>query len=288
MLQKNFFIIIACFAVYCSGVYSTDSIHQKTSFLESIPSQDRDFFLRHFRTLLRSECGFTLIGEKPLSSIDLAEYELIIDDRNAQKFLYYLQKLFANSSRFTLRTTHVEDSLFGGFLIDRTAFLRLHENPESDLVFETIRIGKLLGFGEENSYFYMRRNALGKFLCKVPFVWLVPMAPKYLTTQLYQAALLQFNSIQIPYKKHEHLTVTHPFSSLEEEWKWIIENENPITEWDVPPMWIRYPRYISKKGPESDALFKHYTKAANQLGKILSDEHWFDLVLELIHDDEAK
>ena len=38
--------------------------------------------------------------------------------------------------------------------------------------------------------------------------------------------------------------------------------------------------FLSKKGAETDALMKKYADAADELGKILHDEHWLELILE--------
>jgi len=198
------------------------------------------------------------------------------DLKKKQEFMYWLKSLFCNSSRFTLRFLE-EGDYYSAFLIDRKAFQQLREDPDASFKFETERIGIFFGYGKENARFYLRRVALGKYLRK--FMWPFLREPSFYTL-MQQRIDSKYYGSDVPFIIDP--PVNPQFTSFEEEWNWMKQNEQPYEEWDKPPFWIRKPAFISKKSEETNRILKNFNNGATQLGAVLHDDHWFERVLEII------
>ncbi len=275
-------IVGICFAIQRSF------LSYEPSKLALIPSEDRQFFLKHFRRILTSDLGFTIVGAKPLSLEEFSDYELDLDPKKKQKLIQYLKLVFRNSTRFSLRVLDDDENPHAVFLIDKQAFLKLNEDPDKKLIFETDNIGKLFGYGEGNARFYLRYIELAKYLRKPPIVWTVPVTviPRGPLTPLWQKMILQLYDVKIPFKVKQPRP-NHQFTSLEAEWKWLSKMRNPFIEHDVPPMWIRYPFFVNKKGMETKRILEKFEMSADTLGELLHDEQWFDLVLTRISESHC-
>jgi hypothetical protein len=276
-------IFVAWIASRFMSVHLASSTPSK---LTLIPIEDRPLFLSHFRTLLTSNLGFTLIGSKPLALEEFSQYrDLSENPQITDKFIKYLDLIFKDSPRFSLRWRGSKKNgiLNGFFLVDKRAFEQLNEDPNQPFVFETMKIGKLFGYGEKNTRFYLRYTALTKYLRKPPIVHSLPFAiiPVDPTTPLYFKVLKFYSDVKIP-KKVKEPPQSLEFASLEEEWKFLDSNKTPLLEWCREPLWISKPIYVSWQGPETDALDRHYEEAANRLGELLHDERWFDRVMAII------
>jgi len=281
---KNMYKFISVFFAFIL-LLKTAFISCELSKLDEIPQEDRQAFLAYFKKALISDFGFTLIGEKPLALEEFSECFLDqdqdADKAKRRKLFHYLQLIFKNSNKFTLRIIEDVNGPYAAFLINRKLFLEMNEDPDSEFEFETVRIGKLFGYGEENSRFYRRYIYVGRYLRKPPFVMETPIVPEDIETFLYAELLSEFCSVEIPYKNTPP-PINPLFSSLEEEWKWIAENKLPFPEGVICPMWIKKPAFVCKKGQETDDLAKKYDLAANKLGKLMHDDNWFELVLKQI------
>lgn len=253
----------------------------QTSVLEKIPPEDRQFFLKNFRIILLSEFGFTLIDEKPFSLEEFSGYKFPSMTKEEKcKLITYTQLIFENSENFEFFSCGKEHEYPMAYLINRRLFRKLNIDPDDDISFDAENLGKLFGFGEENTHFYLRRFDVGGYLKKPPFVILGPR-PLRNWYSLFHINYISKYYVQAPYKEIPP-EPNENFTSLEEEWEWLEQNQVPIEEWDIPPKWIRKPVFICKKGQETDDLAKKYDLAANKLGKLMHDNNWFELVLKRI------
>jgi len=274
-MYKFIFIFFVCL------LFKTQFISCELFKLDEILQEDRQAFLEYFKKALISDFGFTLIGAKPMALEEFSYLYLDEDVAKRKRLFHYLHLVFKNSNKFTLRIEEDIDGPYAAFLINRQLFHEMNEDPDSKFEFETERIGKLFGYGKENSRFYLRYIYVGRYLRKPPFIMEAPIVPEDIETFLYAERLSEYCSVEIPYKNTPP-PINPQFSSLEDEWKWITQNNYQLEDWDIPPQWIRKPMFICKKSEETDDLLKKYDLAANKLGKLMHDDNWFELVLKQI------
>ncbi len=281
------------YSIFYIVILISFGIHSQTFAKEEFPinsvvSEERDFFLKYFREILSSDFGFVLIGAKPMALEEFSQPEFIDDPSKKRRMIEYLKILFAKSKRFSLRTHEDSNGPYSAILIDLKAFHKLKVDPNEELIFCDTDIAAmehlalLFGYGKENGRFYSRYFSIGLTLNKHSYLWTTLMLPEDLLSQLTQNMKIPRTTIEVPYEV-EYMKVSQGFSSLEEEWEWIIQNEMPISERDLlPPMWIKKPFFGAKNSRETQKLLKKYDLAADQLGKMLHNDNWFDLVLEKI------
>ncbi len=275
-MKKSFFYLFLFFSLITSPFITCC-----TFTLDQIPQEDREFFLSYFRKMLLSDFGFTLLGVKPLSLEEFSPYKRDIDIAKREKLFEYLRLIFKDSKKFSLRIVPEIDNGYEAFLINHKLFKEMNEDPNSEFQFETVRIGKLFGYGEENARFYARFLDLGIYLKKPPFFFESEGLPLDLFGLVYGDIGYQLFVPEIPYCQMEPKKNPR-FSSLEEEWNWICDNMFDDPNSFLFPMWVGKPGFVCKKGKKTEALLKKYDLAANILGKMLHDEKWLDLVLKHI------
>jgi len=268
------------FCIFYQGWFKYLSFSPQSK-LATIPPEDRALFLEEFRDVLRSDFGFTLLGVKPLSLEEFGITDLNKDPKKKQRFIHWLKSLFDNSPRFSIRFLYFNDrdgDVYGVYLIDRQAFKELHEDPDAPFDCGAEKIGMLFGYGKENAQFFVRFADLNSCFRKKPVV-----RKPHLFDPIRERVEKRYHAAYVPFTIEP--PINPQFTSLEEEWKWMVQNEHPYEEWDKLPFWISKPAFVSKKSEETDKILKNFNNGATQLGAILHDDCWFERVLEII---EAK
>jgi hypothetical protein len=273
---------------------------------QNISIEEKKFLNKHFQNIFTTDFGYTLVGAKPVSFDELQKVDVILNKDERIKIIHYLKEIFANSETFLLKYTDISPNNGELVLIHLPTFKRTLENElphidpslsvekvltllqKEDTFFWTlfknpILLGTVLGYGKENSQFFTRRVELGFYLGKIPFVRHVPFCPtEYgIFTPLLQLEQIQRNNA--PYI----ISKPHPnnrFSSYQEEWNWIskISIKNSKDEL-FSPLLFQFPRFVSKKGKETENLLKKYRKAKAYLENLFATYDFVDGVIHEVH-----
>jgi hypothetical protein len=268
-----------------------------------LPSSDVQDLENDLVPIFSNDLGYTLIGEKPVSIEQ--NLDLFLDshpDRKNQLF-FFLKTVFRQSSRFILKVFADRDQIE---LINKAslskqilrykmlndfvhttygtedAFFKKLEDERIDIFealdYHAILIAIALGYGEENGEFFCRRIELGRYLKKYPITGFYPFERKP-STQIVRSLSLPENNIPyttpVPPRKKG-------VASFDEEWQEIKKSERKLyLEADPdPPYYIVLPIYVSKSGPESDAIHEGFLKARDKLAKLFCGRKFSEVIAE--------
>jgi len=250
-------------------------------------------------------CGYTLIGKKPISIEHCCRLEFCSNPEYKKRFFVLLERLFENSDRFLLKTIHYTDFYSEIMLIDRPAlaklikknrylstfvkreygsmknFYRSLEDPKLHIVDcfrrDNVAIGIALGYGEGNSHYYQRYLDVGYHLKKYPVVCLLPFEPKPMP-EMITPEPIRCSIYDIPHEPFIPEIHTSEFSSLEDEWHWMRKVRNKDYDETEIPYLFQLPFFISKKGPETDAICKRYSRARDRLAKMFCGRKFSEVI----------
>jgi len=252
-----------------------------------------------FRSLFSREFGYTLVGIKPISIVEIGnEYPQKVDD----ECFISLKDKFAKSPNFAIKIYSV-GPLHCIELINRKAvrelvrrnsvlreYIKKEFRDEKDFyskieapdrgIHRILKrnariIGYLLGYDKTNIEYYIRRIEVGTYLQKYPFVRYHPIpGGKY------------SNNPVIFLNQNLYYSPIHPsrgFNSLEAEWNWIqqvmwdVEEESAPT----PPHFVYLPLYICRHGGESEATRENFKKARSRVAELFYKKSFQEAVSEI-------
>jgi hypothetical protein len=256
------------------------------------------------KSVFLSDFGYTLVGAKPVSiDLDLPEY---MHNKTESKtaLLNFLKSSFSNSSKFILRetvsfdrlelinidsllnqiSTHMilSDFVCRKYGTDDRFFKQLRDSKLSIfeiMDFQSVLIGIILGYGEENGKFFIRRWAVGEYLQKYPIVAFFPFDQRPSPFWAFSRNTWYFKKPNLVSKP----SLLPQFESLEKEWQWIKGasrgefNRDPYPE---VPYYISLPGYVSRYGPESDMIYKKFLKARDKLANLFCGRKFSEVVVE--------
>ncbi len=251
-----------------------------------------------FSDLFSRELGYTLIGVKPISTDEVyGEYFQEISESCFEQ----LKKMFVGSPNFVLKI-FPRGRIHSVELINRRvlrevvrnnpivrAFIKKEFKSEEDFYSEiedpnrSIHkilkkdariIGYLLGYGETNIEYYIRRIDVGTYLQKYPLVRFHP-----LPGGKYSDCPVVFLNMHLQY---ERLKPSKGFDSLEAEWQWIKQVAWDITEESkpVPPYFVSLPFYICRHGGDSELTRERYKTASCELAELFYNRSFREAVAE--------
>ena len=252
------------------------------------------------QVLFFSNFGYTLLGVKPVSQSDNLSALLFGGASDASRVISFLDTAFQNSTRFIIRMPrreHIElihiKCLLSQIKKNPTLKKFIHEKfgSEQDFIralrkssksiatlldYNAVLYGVCLGYGEQNSNFYIRRLSIGLYLKKFPIFSIYP-----------------FDEYPDPYHTRDYNYFLYPdairplspnsrFDSLEDEWTWLqsVENENEINEFPEPPFAVLLPGYASMKSDESEKLHEKYLRARDKLARLFCGKKFSTVIIE--------
>ena len=262
------------------------------------PAQDpSDAFIKKqvesfFFNIFSRELGYTLIGSKPISQDEFVGkyYRKIEFFQDVDKRVFSeLQKVFAGSSRFVLkvffsgpypiielvhkkavrdlvrRNATLQEFIKKEFTSDEDFYSQI-ENPHQT-IFKTLRnndrvLGLLFGYDETNIEYYTRRNRVGLYLQKYPFVRYHALPGGRYSDNPY--------IFQNPYLYYDRLNPKQNFDSLESEWQWIKDIAWDIDEESepIPPFFISLPCYICRHGGGSELVREKFKQDRGKIAEL--------------------
>ena len=187
-----------------------------------------------YRSIFSGDLGYTLIGEKPISSSNIADNCLLVPSRIAKKCISSLQETFKISDTYIFKVLgpiedgHIElihkpsvrevvskNASLRNFIRERfktteSFFSYMEDESTSIFDFDAYFRGILFGYGEENSKHFCRYIELGVFLKKHPFIRVFPMMWAPFRQPDFPEQILYPYMVKIP-------KVGDGFESLEEE-----------------------------------------------------------------------
>ena len=262
-------------------------------FINVCYSQDSEFDLA-VNSVIFDDLGYTLVGVKPASiqqSLPLYFQYYPSQKRNlitvlhefASKSKDFILRVFLERdqiellNRKSIRCQCMQNDRFRSFILKNyksiDSFFDCIEKSEKGLFellkYDHVIIAIILGYGEENGNFFVRRCELGYYLRKYPLVATYPFEQK--PNPEYIRPYPKCNRVP----QREYLPkIKEPFNSLEEEWKYIKSVERPADSSEKTSfMLIALPAYISRTGKESDIIHDKFTKARVTLSKISFKRH---------------
>lgn len=252
-------------------------------------------------------CGYTLIGEKPISIEHCCRLEFCSNLEYKKQFFVLLERLFENSDRFLLKTIHIADFYSEIMLIDKPVLAKLIKknrylssfvkkeygsiknfyqslkDPNLHVVDcflrDNVAIGIALGYGEGNSRYYQRYLDVGYHLKKYPLICLLPFEPKPMP-EMITPEPIRCSIYDIPYEPFVPKIHGDEFESLEDEWRWMRRVRNKDYDETEVPYLFQLPFFISKKGRETDAICRRYSRARDKLAKVFCGKKFSDVIAE--------
>ena len=252
--------------------------------------------------LFTSEFGFTLIGEKPISISENENFYLNTHPELLKRFLQSLHNTFRNAPHFVLKTfqrngdwgywiellhkpsirklvkenSYLQELIANKFGTEEEFYTQIEDPSVSfyDVVDDGPAIGRLLGYGDANSDYFLQRYSIGEYLKKYPFVQYLPFHLGLFVTVHYLP-----NPTHFPYSVPRPPLDEH-FHSYEAEWKWIQD-----VEWDLdrekadsflasPPYFVELPFYICRHGGDSEKVRQHFRKVRAAVAQLFSHNSW--------------
>ena len=247
------------------------------------------------RRIFTECCGYTLIGEKPVS-VEYSDQLDLSNQENRSLFFEELERIFKGSKNFILKTFHY-DSFYSEIVLINvptimdlavnnkyfSRFLAKHyknlENFYTSLsnpkihIFETLKgdeiaIGIALGFGTKNSKFFQRYVDLGFYLKKYPFICLLPFEPKPLPQMLIPIHLCG----NVPFKPF--IPKQNPkFASFDAELKEMEEIRDRTSKDTEIPYLFQQPFFLAKKGDKANKLHRKYLRSRTRLSRLFSKKN---------------
>jgi hypothetical protein len=234
--------------------------------------------------------GYALVGAKAASLDDsFSSYGLSSSDLERAKVL--IQELFGHSKSFIFR-----DIAGRRWLINRKKMARQIRQYKELRSFVFERFGSeerfvdqiecgdfdlfqllddrddlvsiVFGYGRDNGKFFNRRMVVGEYLQKYPVISIYPFDD---LPWIFKAR--ETNPMFYPcLNKIEKPPLLPEFSSLEEEWSWIKQNEWNLCEESLPepPYYLKLPTYISCKSSEAKEVHRKFVKARGRLAKMFA------------------
>lgn len=258
-----------------------------------------------YREMFAGDIGYTLIGEKPVSTDDIRGYHLATRHQVLEKFVSSLTATFRGSDKFVLKIFTVGRG-YGIELIHKKAvrdlissnnslrqfinekfsnedefLLKLEDKNTSIFWFNGYIRGLLFGYGEENAAHFCRFIGIADHLKKFPYVQCFDPYPNVRNCLLGP----EFpGEIDLPYVVNVP-KLNAGFDSLESEWNWLQTVDRggleTIRECEaVPPYFIRLPIYRSTRSCESDALRAKYVRARAKLAKLFYGKSYQQAVID--------
>ena len=272
------------------------------------PSDKGDFTVEGELQRVFSGCfGYTLIGEKPVSIEYCGGLEFCLNPEYQKLFFLHLEGLFNHSERFLLKNIRCANFYSEIILIDKPAlanlikknpylsnfvkkqygsmenFFHSLEDPKQHIVDcfrrDNIAVGIVLGYGEGNGRYYQRYLDVGHYLKKYPVVCLLSFDPKPMPGMASESIQREINDV--PYVPFVPEPSTE-FASLEEEWDWMRKVRNKDYDETEIPYLFQLPFFISKKGPETDAIRKKYSKARDKIAKMFRGKEFSEKISERV------
>lgn len=265
---------------------------------EHVTDNQRKFFEMEFQAIFSDCLGYTLVGEKPMSLHELPEYEFdkkYKGNLKPEMVSRYLEQVFRNSKNFIFIATG-DANYKVIFLIHKPALKKLIETEQEFLNYrlkrqvtveyiinlvreqkaiDPIAFGVLLGYGQSNSFFYLRRMQIGMYLGKSPNTEFQIFYPQRSSTT--QNNFYRINAPEINYV----------FESFRDEWNWIINNMAPIQKREVP--YLFHPIcYIAKKGKTTDSIDATHKQARKKMANIFTDKSFTKAVVELADSSKTQ
>lgn len=270
--------------------------------------------------LFSNDFGYTVVGVKPVSVEQCLNDELAENTFRRELVFSFLQKTFSKSKNFIFRTINrygyielinkkalflqiKKSTLLSTFIKAKyesvdNFFKALHE-PSSNIFDavdkDPVLIASVLGYGEENGRYFIRRLELGTYLQKYPLVTFFPFDQKpgpwhafphnFFQEQDLYATPKPENVSNSGMQKNAHIstfgTLDTNFISFDQEWKEIVASEQ-IWETDpVPPYYISLPVCVAKKGPESDQIVNRFSKAREKIANLFYKKKFSTAIAEI-------
>jgi hypothetical protein len=233
--------------------------------------------------MFSDDFGYTLVGAKP-ASLDDSSY------RYQKSLADYLHRTFEGSNRFIfreigqslwlinipeMRRAVSSYSLLRSFIVKKFGsvdeffdYIRYgDENLFEILDKKDDLIGIALGYGLDNGRFCNRRAELLTYLRKCPITWGYPFE---IIPCVYYIAPLSGRCVTRCIYRINKPEPSSSFKSLEEEWKWIEQNEWDLSDEAIPevPYYIWLPTYISCKSAEAQGVHKRFVRARSKLARL--------------------
>ena len=252
-------------------------------------------------------CGYTLIGEKPVSIEYFGQYDFP-NQGDKTVFFEELERVFKGSKKFILKIVHfngcyseialinvrlikdlaINDRYFSQFVVKHyksienffTSLSNPHIHIVETLKWDTVAIGIVLGFGTENSKFFQRYMDVGLHLRRYPFICLLPFEPKPLPLMLAPIPIdanVPFNPC-IPKQNPKFVSFEDELEEMER-----VKDSVGFKDMEIPYM-IQLPFFISKKGNKSDRLHRRYLHARNKLSRIFLNKKFREIIPRMISD----
>lgn len=260
--------------------------------LQDIQDEHQKNLEKVFQSLFCNSFGYTLVGEKPMSLGELFESDFDRQYNGEIKptvVTEYLEKIFRNSKKFIFisrgesyhKVIYLIHKPSLELLIEKEQeFLnnRLKRHVTIDWVIDAIRtknnqldfvtLGVLFGYGQSNSFFFVRRMEIGKYLNKSPNK---------------EFHIFYKNELTMPYDIFYRIRcpdVNYTFESYEEEWKWIVKNKAPREEHEVPFLFEPI-CFIAKKGKETDLIRAKHAETRKKMAEVFCDVSFIEAVVKL-------
>lgn len=253
--------------------------------------------------LASGDFGYTLVGAKPVSIEQSLSLYLIKNHDKRNEVFSFLERTFRKSTKFIFKLLDRHGYIE---LINKKAFLRLvrkhkrlsdfvKKKYKSEAVFlnvlqnsdvtifeavdhDVVLISLVLGYGEENGDFFVRKMEVGEYLQKYPVVTFFPFDQRPRPDWAFPRHSVDL-ALPEPVPKP---TEYKRFVSLEEEWKHIKQSEWPLCDDTIPkpPYYISLPVYVRQYSCESRKLHETYVKARNKLAKLLCNRKISEVIIE--------
>ncbi len=296
-----FFFFILLFIFWPGWICSRFSYNQ-------VRDRDDSIIEREFQRVFSRCCGYTLIGEKPISIEYCCGFESIPNPELQKKFFESLEKTFDGSPRFLLKIFRPADfyseiilihkkSLFDcvkknkylSDLVEREygayeVFYTTLADPKIHIVDcfkrDVVAIGIALGYGEENSRYYERYLDVGFYLKKYPLVCLLPFDPKPIPEIITESPSCRRLINDVPYEPFVPEPHVSEFESFNDEWRWMRSVRNRDYEEIEIPYLFQLPFFISKKCTETDEVCLRYRKLRNRIASLFHGRNFSEAVAE--------
>ena len=302
-------VIFCIFAIFVFGLIAIRQKCDRNAFFFQKWGKNRESIVEQkLRMVFTGCCGYTLIGEKPVSTEYFGQEDFSNQEDRAV-FFEKLQTIFKKSKKFILQEFHsdcfyseivlinvpllknlaINDRYFSKFVDKHYKNVEIFFTELSDSkihIFETLKwdqiaIGIVLGFGRRNSKFYQRYVDLGFYLKRYPFICLLPFEPKPLPLALVPIRCLCTN---VPFKT-DVFKKNPKFGSFEDELKEMerMKDDGDYRNTEIPYL-FQIPYFISKKGVKTDRWRRKYIRARGKLSKIFLNKKFQDVLQQLVSE----